>query len=278
MMKRYVYYFALVVLMAFMASCSSTRRASKMPMVGGLTGVEYVEKVISAAPDWTSLSGKTSLELTLGNKEKTRVNASLRIRRGEVIQLSVAPMLGIEVARLELTPDGVLLVDRLHKRFVKASFTEVSRLLHVDLNFHILQSLFMNELFLPGKVTLGSEDVSSFILSAVGNQAVLQPKKTRRINYQFYTSADNGSLQKTILGLKGTKYALSWDYSDFTNLEGRLFPKKTYVSLMGTSDSYALHLKMSRLSVNGKWEGKTHLSSKYKEIALQEILNILLNL
>ena len=277
-MKRYINYLLLVGLMAFMASCSSTKNASKMPMVGGLTGVEYVEKVISNTPDWQSLSGKTSLELALGKKERTRVNATLRIRRGEVIQLSVTPVLGIEMARLELTPEGMLLVDRLNKRFVRASFAEVSDLLHVDLNFHILQSLFLNELFLPNKTTLGAEDVPAFTLSASGVQATLEPKKSRRISYQFFTSKENGALEKTIVGLRGTEFSLDWDYSDFTNLEGRLFPRRTNICLKGTSETYALNLRMSRLSVNGKWEGRTNLSSKYKEIELQEILKVLLKL
>ena len=278
MMKRYLYYTLLVGIMAFMVSCSSTKRATKMPMVGGLTGVEYMEKVIESAPDWTSLSAKTSLELMLGKKEKTHVNATFRIRRDDVIQLSVTPVLGIEMARLELSPEGLLLVDRLNKRYVRASFAEVSQLLHVDLNFHILQSLFMNELFLPSKTTLGLEDVALFDLTMIGEQAKLQPKKTKRINYQFYTSSQNGSLEKTIVGLRGTEFALDWDYSDFGNLEGHLFPRKTNITLRGTSETYALGLKMSRLSVNGKWEGHTRLSSKYKEIALQEILKVLLKL
>ena len=277
-MKRSVYYILLAALVAFMASCSSSRKASKMPMVGNLTGVEYVEKVITAVPDWTSLSGKTSLELNLGGKEKTRVNASLRIRRGEAIQLLVTPVLGIEVARLELTPQGLLLVDRMNKRFVRASFTEVSRILHVELDFHSLQALFLNELFLPGKRGLSLDDVASFVLTMEGSRAKLQPKKNKRVIYQFFTSTQNGSLEKTIVGLKGTPYALDWNYGDFTNLEGRLFPRKTSINVRGTSKGYALNLKMSRLSVDNKWSGLTKLSSKYKEITLEEILKVLVKL
>ena len=277
-MRRYIHYILIAAVVAFMASCSSSKRASKMPMVGNLTGTEYVEKVITSAPDWTSFSGKTSLELDLGKKEKMHVGASLRIRRGEVIQLSVTPVLGIEVARLELTPQGMLLVDRMNKRFVRASFAEVSQLLHVELDFHILQSLFLNELFLPGKVSLGTEDVAAFELTTLGSQAKIQPKKMKRINYQFFTSSENGALERTIVGLKGTEFSLDWDYGDFTNLDGRLFPRRTNVSVKGTTETYALNMKMSRLSVNGKWSGKTQLSSKYKEISLAEILKVLFKL
>ena len=275
-MRRFINYIGVLVLVALMGSCSSVNKMKKMPMVGDVTGAEYVEKAIALAPQWNNISGKTSIELQLGKKERTRVNASLRIRRGQLIQLSVAPVLGIEVARLDLTPEGLLLVDRVNKRFVRAPFTELSELLHIDVNFHILQSLFLNELFLPGRTSLSASDVSSFQLSMKGDRVKLQPKKMRRVNYQFLTSSRDASLEQTALSLRGTAYSLVWDYSDFTQLEGRLFPKKTIVSLRGVAEPYSLRFKMSRLSVNGNWNGTTRLSSKYKEIALREILKVLL--
>lgn len=277
-MKKYIKYILLITVVAFMASCSTSRRASKMPMVGGLRGTDYVEKVITSTPQWDNLSGKTSLELLMGKKGKTKVNASLRIRRDEAIQLSVTPVLGIEVARLELTPQGLLLVDRMNKRFVRASFTEVSQLLHVDLNFHILQSLFLNELFLPGKKTLGIEDVPSFSLVSDGQEVQLKPKRIKRVNYQFFTSPDNGALEKTVIGLKSTKFSLDWQYEDFVTLKERLFPRKMNITVKGISENYGLRLKMSRLSTDSKWNAHTNISSKYHEIALEEILKVLLKL
>ena len=277
-MRKYLYYICIVVLSTYMVSCSSLKHASKMPMVGGLSGTEYVEKVITSSPDWKSLSGKTSLELFMGQKDRTKVNASLKIFRDEAIQLSVAPILGIEVARLEITPEGLLLVDRMNKRFVRAPFAEVSQLLNVELDFHVLQSLFLNELFLPGKTHLGVSDVKSFVLSMDGEQVKLQPKKMKKVNYQFFTSSQDGSLEKTIVGLQGTGVSLDWDYSDFTTLEKRLFPRTTKVSLKGVSKEYALQLKMSRMSVNAKWNGPTQLSPKYKQMSVAEILKVLMKL
>lgn len=278
MMKRYACYVLLLVVTFLAASCSSSRHAAKMPMVGGLSGTAYIEKVIDAAPDWNSLSGKTSLELGLGSKGSTRVNATMKIQRGEVIQFSVAPVLGIEVARLELTPQGLLLVDRMNKRFVRASFREVSELLHIDVNFNMLQSLFLNELFVPGKAALGPEDVSAFMLTADADEAVMQVKGGRRINYKFLTSSRNGLLEHTVIGLKGTPYALNWDYSNFSELDGCMFPRRTEINLRGIKEPYFLHLRHSRLSTDGKWKGQTRLSSRYKEISLSELLTVLLNL
>ena len=50
------------------------------------------------------------------------VDGTLKLHRGERIQLSfLMPILRSEVARMEVTPDEVLLVDRMGKRYVRAS-------------------------------------------------------------------------------------------------------------------------------------------------------------
>lgn len=278
MMKRLCYYTILMAVILLTASCSSSKRATKMPMVGNMSGVEYMEKVIGKTPEWNSLSAKASFNLGMGKKGDTHVNGTLRIRRGEVIQLSISPVLGIEVARLEVSPEGLLIVDRFNKRFVRASFGQVSELLHVNLNFHILQSLFLNELFLPGKTSLKSEDISSFLLTTDGNQASLQTKGFKKINYEFLTSTEKGLLEHTHIKLRGTDYGLDWDYTDFDDLHGRMFPKKTRITLQGVDDPYYLHFKLSRMAVEGKWDSHTQLSSRYKEINLQDLLKVLLNL
>lgn len=80
------------------------------------------------------------------------VNANLRIRRGEIIRISVAPFLGIEVARIDITPKHILAVDRMNKRYVEVGFSEISGMLNTELDFNIIQSLMLNEIFLPGRI------------------------------------------------------------------------------------------------------------------------------
>ena len=98
-----------VIATAILASCSTSRSTVKLPEVGGLTGQAYMEKVIEQAPQWKSLSGKVALTLNLGSQGNTKVSATMRLMRDQSIRFTVAPLLGIEMARLEISPDGVLL-------------------------------------------------------------------------------------------------------------------------------------------------------------------------
>lgn len=60
-----------------------------------------------------------TFEIKMGSKDIS-VPGSLKMRKDEVIRLQLfIPILGTEVGRLEFTPDYVLIVDRLHKEYIK---------------------------------------------------------------------------------------------------------------------------------------------------------------
>lgn len=263
------------MIVLLLASCGSNRWMEKSPRVGGLSGRAYTEKVIELSPNWECVTGKVALVLDMGAKGTTKVNAALRMKRGEVIQFSVAPLLGIEVVRMELSPQGILVLDRLNKRYVQASFEQVNYWARTDLNFHVLQSLFLNELFLPDRLRLTADDASSFRISLEGEQALLEAKSSKVLTYSFRTSADSGLLQESRIGVKGTGYTLNWAYSDFQNLDGRPFPQHMALTVGGVRPEVLLDMKFSRLSVETGWEPHTNIPAKYKKIEVEELLKIL---
>lgn len=276
-MKKLLIIGSLAVLVGIAAGCSSVKKIERSPMIGGLTGVEYLEKVIEQAPGWQNMSGKATLNLDLGSKGKTGVNATLRIRRGEVIRLSVAPLLGIEMARMDITPEGVLLLDRLNKRYVKVSFGELSELAHADLNFNILQSLFLNEMFLPGKAQLSSSDAVRFRISnEAGGYAQLEAKEGKMFTCSFRTTADRGLLEQTVIRMDGTPYGLNWQYSDFESVGQKLFPRHNLLTVEGVSQPISLDIQLSRLSDDSNWDAHTDIPKRYRQVELDEILKSLL--
>ena len=77
-----------VVLVCVFASCSSTKSLKKVHSIEGMTETEYVETVIANAGGWDALTAKMALSVDLGGKGATKVNGTLRIKKGEVIQIS----------------------------------------------------------------------------------------------------------------------------------------------------------------------------------------------
>lgn len=64
---------------------------------------------------------------TFVNQDKeSSFSGTLRMRRDQVVQLSLTKF-GIEGVRLIFTPDSVLLLDRLHKRYLQTSYAALPR-------------------------------------------------------------------------------------------------------------------------------------------------------
>lgn len=272
-MKQIQYLFLLILILT---SCSTSKNSLRNTMIGGLSGTEYMEKVIEWTPSRQNLTARTRLELNTGSASPISVNANMRIRRGEIIRITVAPFLGIEVARIDITPEKILAIDRMNKRYVELGFGELSSLLNTELDFNILQSLILNEIFIPGREKLSQSDAERFALSSYGNQAKLQVKGTKRIGYSFFTSATDGRLEETVISLKGLPYSLHCRYTDFTMLGNDVFPQSVEMQSEGTDKKYSLSMKLSRIGTDSDWDAKSEVSSKYRKISIQELLQLII--
>ena len=277
MTRRLYHILGIAVLVLLLASCSSTQSLKKSQSIEGMTETEYVESVISHAGGWDAMTAKMALAIDWEGKGTTKVNGTLRIKKGEVIQLSIAPLLGIEVARAEISPDGVLVIDRMNKRYVEVSFAEVKALANADLDFHTLQALFLNELFLPGKDDLTSRDASSFRVEVGLDGVTLDVKKAKRFSYRFLTQAPEALLKESCIGLMNTPYRLKWEYAGFRPLDAKLFPSEMQVLFLGAKKPVKASFALSRLSTNADWDTHTEVSKRYEKVELEDILKLLLN-
>lgn len=275
MSKRIYLYACLVLLIVLMASCSSTKSLKKTDFIGDLSETEYLEKVVSNTADWNALTAKMTVDLNLNGKSTGKVGGTLRIKRGEVIQISLAPFLGIEVGRAEISPDGMLVIDRVNKRYVQVSFDELRRLTNVNLDFHVLEALFLNEMFLPGKPNLTSRDKSLFDWKVEQNGVILSAKKSKMFNYRFFTEAPEGRLMQSRIALTGSAYALNWNYDKFEPLKQSAFPTYMHVSFEGAKKPSDVTFQLSRLTLQANWEAHTDVSKKYQKVELDELIKIL---
>ncbi len=94
----------------------------------------------------TNFTSKVKVTITQDGKDVT-TNGNLRMRYGDVIQLTlVDPVLGIaEIGRLELSPDKVLIIDRVNRRYVDTNYEEFSALKSRNIDFNTIQEFFWQE-------------------------------------------------------------------------------------------------------------------------------------
>ena len=94
----------------------------------------------------TNLTANVKIKVTQANKDMS-TTGTLRMRYGEVIQITLSdPILGIaELGRMELSPNNILVIDRINKRYVSTDYEEFKALKTNNISFENIQEIFWKE-------------------------------------------------------------------------------------------------------------------------------------
>lgn len=103
----------------------------------------------------------SKLELSIPhNGAVYTVNGTMRVRRGQMVQVSLLmPVLRSEVARVELTPQYLLLVDRMNRRYFKATQAQLRRVQPRNATYNRLETMLWQAAKTDGKCTLSGADL-----------------------------------------------------------------------------------------------------------------------
>lgn len=103
----------------------------------------------------------SKVQLTVPHKDAVlTVNGTMKLLSGERMQMSfLMPIIRTEVARLEVTPDDILLVDRMGKRYVRATRKELKSVLPKKADFAHLEKLLYEASKPNGKKVLTGKEV-----------------------------------------------------------------------------------------------------------------------
>ena len=141
----------------------------------GLAGCKTSRHSSSLSGESVCLSSK--VQLTVPHKDATlTVNGTMKLKKEECMQISfLMPILRTEVARMEVTPDEILLVDRATRKELKdvlpkkADFAHLEKLLYAASKPNGKKVLTGKELGIPslekGKIELSNFSDKPFALT-----------------------------------------------------------------------------------------------------------------
>ena len=79
-------------------------------------------------------------------EDRLSANANMQVVRDSMLIISVMPMLGIEMLRIEATPLQITAIDKVHGRYAVATYSEINNRLTPSLNWDVLQQICSAEL------------------------------------------------------------------------------------------------------------------------------------
>lgn len=286
-MKKYI-----MILCAIMAmvSCGTQKSAvetssSSLPKNDAAAAkerTEYVQRVNNNAVTAQNVVAKIDFSINAMDQDIT-VDGKLQMRRNEVIRITLAPFGLMEVGRLEFTPSGVLLIDRINKQYVNATYNDLEFLRSNGLNFYSLQALFWNEMFAPGQQTMNETALKQLNVNPAEQNRREITMSSGKLNFTWTTSPADALINKTMVEYdKGSKNASRaiWMYDNFKALGNKKFPTNHTLRFRSVEmdKEMSVNISMGRLSEDASWEAKTEVSGKYQKVSAEEILRKLTNL
>jgi hypothetical protein len=176
---------------------------------------------------YQTLSARMQIAFVTPPDKEFSSRGHLKIQYNRRIQLSIQPFLGIEVYRVELTPDSLKFIDRINKRYLLDSLAPFKAKMPVDFNFYHLQALLTNQVFVPSEANLPEHAYKYFQWTRTATGYRLQAKAPS-LQYLFVADAEE-KLCAANMTLPALQRTLCWDYTDFRRFDAALFPMNIHI-------------------------------------------------
>lgn len=272
-----------VCLSLWFAGCTSTRKVSKSTQPEQKAIEKEVAEVIEKHVDvldkiqdnnlkFTSFYAKSTV-VFVNNGKKQTTDAIIRIKQGEKIWISVVPALGIEIARLMVTPDSVYYLNRLERVFLKKPFTHISQMLKKNMDYHMLESLLIGNDFsgfnlIPHTIISDNENYTISFENRMPKTSTLSAKN---ISFniplqQLVADVNNYKIKQNSVAEKinNTKFVVF--YKNF-KMEGlQLVPQDISMWIDTEGNRYEISIQYNKIQLNQSQNYPFAIPSSYKEI------------
>lgn len=265
----------IVCLLLAVTGCKSRKLLQSKDVKEDKEHYELLTDVQKTQLQYKTLSAKVSLEFVkLGSKSNLSSGAALRIIKDKGILLSLRPFLGIEVAKMVVSRDSVLIVDRMHKQYLYESIADLKKNKQVDFNYYNLESLLSNRIFYPGKQNVTEVDYPKFMISKAEGSYLVSTKDASNILYNFAVDGNNHVISTLIYG-ESKNTTLQCSYNKFILDEGRSYPTEIGFKIGIKDKRLDLNMSYSKLDVNKDVDIDFSVPDQYKKVSLDEVLSML---
>jgi len=166
---------------------------------------------------FSSKTIKAKLKITYTSDRKTQgVLAKLRLEKDKKIWVSFT-LLGIPIAKMLVTPQGVTFYEKIHRSFFNGDFSLIENWLGMPINFQNLQNVLLGQAF----INLNHKKFNtnqSYELKLKG--------KNNSVNTILWLNGKNFKIKKQKIKKNDKRMSIQIDYDDFKMVNNEILPKK----------------------------------------------------
>lgn len=256
-------------------SCRSKKKIADATAIEHKADADLFVDILNSQLNFRTFSSRLNLNLS-SEKKSISSKARLKIVKDRAIQLSIQPLFGVEVMRLYINTDSVLLMDRMNKRYVKESTEQIKKAYPVGFDFKTLQALLTNRMFISQQPDVIYSDYEKFSTRRISRMyyRLNSTDLLSGIEYRF-TIDGNDRIALTELEEPRKKYSLGWQYDNFVSELYKPFPCKMTVALESPERAAKIGIEFSGITLDEDFELPMSVPAGYSRVSVPDVVKFL---
>lgn len=258
-MRRNILSSALILLLLIIgvSSCGPKRKAAK-PDAGSVTvGHDLLSTFELNNLDFITFSGRAKANVAL-NQEKKNVTLNVRMQRDKAIWISVTAMLGIEAARVLITPDSIKIMSRLTSEYIAKPYSYIYRYTNPGINFRMLQDI------LVGNISLSMLRTDQLQVASSEEDVQIIGVKDG-LTFHYGVNAENRPFALNLMEL-GADQKLEAQFGEYEVFGGYNFPQRLTLDIQGKDLKVSSDMLYNRVEFNKSVDLPFTVPSRYQRI------------
>jgi hypothetical protein len=259
----------LIILLTSLVSCKTVKSIVSKNDVPTDSLKTLIKNILNTQPDFKSANvSKMNVSLTYNNR-KINVSTSCKLIKDSAIFVSFQPILGVEMAKAEITTDSIWVLDKFNHRCYATDYGYLVRKTGININFYNLQSILLNSLFCVGEKDIPLTKCSFNNLADRKKEILFT---TEKLN-QRITVSENNRIEKVQIGTNNVKNNFIVDYADFQINDSILFPMKISISAATSKNNINCDFKINKVTFNTNFRLLSSDKTNYTRSDIDQIFN-----
>lgn len=146
-MNKLRYLILLFWVVIILHGCKTSRTVTDFLPILPINENQLVDRIRHSQPELESISFHRASVKIESDNQKQSFRSNFFLQKDSFFRVSVLAPFGIELLRISFEPGQIIIIDRLNKSVIYAGYEEVNKRVGFNMNFNILQNLFLNRAF-----------------------------------------------------------------------------------------------------------------------------------
>jgi Domain of unknown function (DUF4292) len=214
-----------------------------------------IKKINSKENSFNYFSAKGQVSYTEKNSQQD-FDVSIVMEKDKYIWMNITVLFGIEAVRIKITPDSVIILDRLHRKCIVADYSYLKKISNVDFHLKQLQQIII------GNSAFDYDEKQSVVDTVLSNIIIYTYVNSQK-QTSFYTN--RFYLSKNILEDRNIHREFTVEYSNPYIHENNQYPTNVNINIRAEKNMDC-KFKLSNFVFEKKKESQFSIPGNYEII------------